>query len=96
MHEFFTKSSDNVQWMSRGLPIESRGWSKKPKLISHSFPGAYPIFYLVKFQGEDLWCCPSCANRFSLNRVEKAFINYEDENLHCDRCEKQIKSAYGE
>ena len=66
-----------------------------------AWPGGYPIFYLV----EDGGClCPDCANEnmnLTLNgddqwRIVWQDINYEDNELYCDNCDRQIDSAYGE
>ena len=63
-------------------------------------PG-YPIYYVVNSY---LPICPSCANKmakedfneFSDDKITDFDINYEDDDLHCDICDKQIPSAYGE
>lgn len=72
---------------------------RRAKVDHHTFPGGYPLFYYVKSDDGHLHACPSCVNQ---NRVGKnvkqvkSHINYEDETLTCDVCEKPIESAYGE
>jgi len=56
------------------------------------------LFYYVESTDGKFHSCPSCVNQ---NRIGKnvdcckAYINYEDDTLFCEVCEKQIKSAYG-
>jgi hypothetical protein len=65
----------------------------------HCFPGGYPLFYYVESDDGKFHSCPSCVNQ---NRVGKnvktlkAHINYEDDSLTCEVCEKRVESAYGE
>lgn len=69
------------------------------KVARYCFPGGYPLFYYVESDDGKFHSCPSCVNR---NRVGKnvktckAHINYEDETLTCEVCEKRVESAYGE
>jgi hypothetical protein len=70
------------------------------KLTAHTWPGGYPVFYLVADSGV---LCPTCANE---NRelttdpddkqwyIVAADINYEDAKLTCDHCNNRIASAY--
>ena len=62
------------------------------KLMAYAWPGGYPMFYLT-VDGATL--CPKCANLYQcfLSGVD---VNYEDEHLFCDNCNKQIEAAYGE
>ena len=66
--------------------------------VSSSSVGGYPLFYYIKSDDGEFHSCPSCVNQ---NRVGKnvtarlSHINYEDENLTCEVCEKKIESAYG-
>lgn len=65
------------------------------KLPAFAWPGGYPLYYLDT-QGSTL--CPECANEndgYSAPLAEMG-INYEDANLFCDNCSKQIASAYGD
>ncbi len=67
--------------------------------------GGYPLF-LITSDGAPL--CFDCAKKEARNifdsidrrsgdgwRVIACDINYEDTDLHCDNCSKQIESAYG-
>lgn len=69
------------------------------KVEKYAFPGGYPLFYYVESDDGKFHSCPSCINR---NRVGKnvircdGHINYEDDSLYCEVCNKQIESAYGE
>lgn len=72
-----------------------------------AWPGGYPK-YLVMTDGGCL--CPACVrSEFALiARADRtgcgisgwepaaADINWEDESLFCDHCNKQIESAYGD
>ena len=68
------------------------------KVEKYAFPGGYPLFYYVESDVGKFHSCPSCINR---NRVGKnvtrcdGHINYEDDSLYCEVCNKQIESAYG-
>ena len=58
--------------------------------------GGYPLFYVDK---ENSALCPTCANELndsSQFAIVDYDINYEDSNLYCDQCSKQIQSAYGD
>ena len=67
------------------------------KVSHYAFPGGYPLFYYVESYDGKFHSCPSCVNQ---NRIGKnvdcckGHINYEDETLTCDVCEKKIESAY--
>ena len=66
-------------------------------LAAHTWPGGYPIFYLDQYNSVN---CPECANEhekngFDFDVITAADINYEDEHLHCEECNKPIQSAYG-
>ena len=67
------------------------------KVAHHAFPGGYPMFYYVESADGKFHSCTSCVNQNRIGRnvdCVKGHINYEDENLTCDICEKQIESAY--
>jgi hypothetical protein len=69
------------------------------KVPSYAFPGGYPLFYYIESDDGRFHSCPSCVNQNRIGRnVDccKAYINYEDDTLYCEVCEKQIESAYGE
>lgn len=64
--------------------------------------GGYPLFYITADNGT---LCPECAeenSELTFDESDKQWyvaaqeINYEDEDLYCDHCSKQIPSAYGE
>jgi len=79
------------------------------KLISHVLNSGYPSYYIMADGGS---LCPGCANtedQVYLDvdgppdgmddpqwEVVGQEVNYEDENLCCDHCNKKIESAYGE
>lgn len=77
------------------------------KLMSYAFPGGYPIFYVTKDSGI---LCPDCVNanlgqclgeteggsEYKQWQLAGYDINYEDNSLYCDHCNKKIESAYGE
>lgn len=77
------------------------------KYDAFAWPGGYPIFYLTADNGI---LCPKCANENISEcacpaesreadpqwRIVAADINYEDDSLYCDHCNKQIETAYGE
>jgi hypothetical protein len=76
----------------------TKGGKRMTKVSHYAFPGGYPLFYYVESYDGKFHSCPSCVNQ---NRIGKnvdcckGHINYEDETLTCDVCEKQIESAYG-
>lgn len=72
----------------------------------YAWPGGYPLF-LITTDGAAL--CVSCGKSEWRNiadstvkgyqdgwNVVAADVNWEDADLHCDHCSKQIESAYGE
>jgi len=59
-------------------------------LPAFSFPGCYPLFYLI----DHLIYCPECAGKNG-GTTEQAHINYEAV-FCCDSCSEIITSAYGE
>lgn len=75
------------------------------KLMSFAFPGGYPLYY-VTLDGGCL--CPDCVNdnleqcldetdggsEYKQWQLHSAQVNWEDECLYCDHCNKQIESAY--
>jgi len=71
------------------------GVGKKDKLPSFAWPGGYPIFYIDR---DGTAICPRCANhkRWYDKRIIGADINYEDDSLYCENCNKRIESAYAE
>lgn len=68
------------------------------KVARYAFPGGYPLFYFVESDDGQMHCCPSCVNQNKVGKavkICKGHINYEDDSLTCDVCEKRIESAYG-
>lgn len=70
----------------------------------YAWPGGYPIFYLCADGGI---LCPDCvdAERQLIEEADDydkqwlvvaADVNWEDESLTCDHCNKRIPSAYGD
>jgi uncharacterized Zn finger protein (UPF0148 family) len=60
------------------------------KLPVYAWPGGYPLYYITK-KGEVL--CPNCANE-TPEEVDEYEVNWEDTNIFCDGCDKQIERAY--
>lgn len=68
---------------------------------AYAWPGGYPIYHITKDNGI---LCSKCANenlKLTLGDdpqwlIIHSEINYEDTDLQCDNCYKQIESAYGE
>lgn len=71
---------------------------------SNSWPGGYPIYYLSADGGI---FCPACANEakndpdIDINdpddpqwNIIDGDINWEDDDLYCDHCNKKIECAY--
>lgn len=72
------------------------------KYPAYAWPGGYPLFYLCKDGGV---LCPDCANKeIELTDdpddpqwyIVAYDVNYEDENMYCDHCNKHVVSAYGD
>ena len=75
-------------------------------LDKYVWPGGYPVFGTMKDGGI---ICSECANK-EVKLIVSAMknqddpqwelvateANWEDEDLHCDHCNRQIESAYGE
>ena len=72
---------------------------------AYAWPGGYPMF-LLTWDGAAL--CYDCSRVERRNiysaiadkrddgwRVVACDVNWEDNDLHCDHCGKQIESAYG-
>jgi hypothetical protein len=72
----------------------------------YAWPGCYPLFFIC--DGGGALCC-ACAREEVRNifsallrkqndgwRVIGQDVNWEDADLTCDHCNKQIESAYGE
>ena len=77
-----------------------KNYADTDKYPTWSGPG-YPIYYIVN---DYFPICPACANKmddknfgdFSNDEITNFDINYENDNLYCGFCDKQIPSAYGE
>jgi hypothetical protein len=75
--------------------LRKTGDNDNGPLPNFAWPGGYPLAYL---DAENNILCPDCANEndpYSVMLVEYD-INWDDDGLYCDRCGKQIESAYGE
>lgn len=72
---------------------------------AYAWPGGYPL-YLLTDDGAAL--CFDCGRKEARQimaaigehrrdgwRVVACDVNYEDNELHCDHCSRQIESAYG-
>jgi hypothetical protein len=70
------------------------------KLPAYAWPGGYPIIYI---DGENSILCADCATkcadsdewRDSLKPVD-CDVFYEGAPEHCEQCNKEIESAYGD
>lgn len=69
---------------------------------SYVWPGGYEIHYYTRDSGV---LCHNCANDELMRTLDpddtQFYIvdhdcNYEDDNVYCDHCNRQIKPAYGE
>lgn len=65
-------------------------------LMSHAFPGGYPLFYV---DGHNNILCADCATEALNDEIESfrpaaADINWEDMWMHCESCNEQIECAY--
>jgi len=75
------------------------------RVNTYTFPGGYPIYYLCKDGGI---LCPDCVNaNLELIKVAKEDndpqwdvialdVYYEGPMMHCDNCNAEIESAYGD
>ena len=78
------------------VPFSSKVNPFTEKVPHFAFPGGYPLFYVVKSDDGENSCCPSCVNQ---NRVGKnvagrvGHINWEDDGLYCDVCNRHIEPA---
>jgi hypothetical protein len=73
--------------------------TRREPVEHYAFPGGYPLFYYVESDDGQMHSCPSCVNQNKVGKavkICKGHINYEDETLTCDVCEKRIESAYGD
>ena len=61
-------------------------------LPAYAWPGGYPIFYLDR---DNSTLCPDCANADESGA--EAWDTYlEGPTIHCDECNAEIESAYGD
>jgi hypothetical protein len=90
-------------FMAKKSVIELK--NEKGEYPAYAWPGGYPIMYVCNDGGV---LCPTCMNaereQIEASIAENANdgwnviasdINYEDPNLFCDNCNKQIECAYG-
>lgn len=91
-----------------GTPVEEALQDTKYDIFlglewtAHAWPGGYEIHYITDDCGI---LCHQCANQ-ELDRtldpddeqfcIVGAEINYEDNDLYCDHCNRQILPAYGD
>ena len=61
-------------------------------LPAHSFPGSYPLIYL---KGNNDILCSSCATK-EVEEIVYHDIYWEGASIHCEECNAEIESAYGE
>lgn len=75
------------------------------EIQAFAWPGGYPIYYMTRDSGV---LCPTCVNK-ELHIIKDAIsesesdpqweiigasINYEDKDLYCDHCGREIEVAY--
>jgi len=71
-----------------------------------AWPGGYPTYFITKDGGA---ICPACGKKekdLIIEAIESKSdpqwevihheVNYENDGLYCDNCNKQIESAYGD
>lgn len=70
------------------------------QLPAYAWPGGYPIIYFAADNGV---LCPKCANSFNADRDNADqlepicyAIHWEGQPEHCENCNAEIESAYGE
>lgn len=81
-------------------------FARQLRLGPYTFPGCYPVYFITN---DGCALCFNCAHkerhliydsiRSNANdgwRVMGADINYEDNNLYCEHCNKEIECAYGD
>ena len=72
----------------------------------YAWPGGYPMYAVMRDGGSLCHACASenakliiSATRYpGSNKMWECVaveVNWEDEDLHCDNCDKPIESAYG-
>ena len=70
------------------------------KLPEFAWPGGYNLYYTIEgdYQ-EHYFICPSCANEHDEEtgggKITNYDINYENDDLFCEVCEKRIEPSYG-
>jgi hypothetical protein len=72
----------------------------------NTFPGCYPMFFITSDGAALHFDCVRENLRYVSDsirneqndgwRVVAVDVNYEDNDLQCDQCSKQIESAYGD
>jgi hypothetical protein len=72
----------------------------------YAWPGGYPLFFICDDGGALCCACVKTERRNIIEsvahqsrdgwRVVAADINWEDNDLNCDHCNKRIESAYGD
>jgi hypothetical protein len=65
-------------------------------LIAYAWPGGYPVVYIDK-EGNDL--CPNCANTLRHDEYSPPIagdVYWEGPVIHCEECNREIESAYGD
>lgn len=62
---------------------------------SYAWPGGYPMAYI---DDRCNWYCPDCAKKvYIMEGIElTADIYWEGPTVHCEECNCEIESAYGE
>ena len=73
------------------------------QLPANSWPGCYPLFYIVEDIGVLCADCANMAEREGLSgpdnpewHIIAQEANWEDPELFCDHCNARIESAYAE
>lgn len=93
----FHEPADNVRLMFDigGMTFCHLEWPK------FAWPGGHEIHYYAKDMGI---LCADCANAEIMRTIDPddaqfyivgSDINYEDDRVYCDHCNRQIEPAYG-
>ena len=58
-----------------------------------SIESIYPVFYVTRYNESVL--CEECARLLEPHEFPiQAIVNWENTDLYCDECSKQLQSAY--
>jgi hypothetical protein len=91
--------------MINRLELQALHAAKRFARQPYAWPGAYPLFLIT---ADSACLCSDCTRKEWISICAESFqdtncgfraaavdINWEDTDLHCDHCGKQLESAYG-